>query len=95
MLIDYGEVIRFAEGKSSALQGEGHYISEVEDNRWLAFNVGKDFFWSEVFHTRRTALRWLEGKWVLNINNQLCDGSTGERILDIAEKVRKGSALNG
>lgn len=54
----------------------------------IAVNNAQGQGWREEFVSQRTAILWLRGHRVLNRQNQLCDGKTGERILDIAEKVR-------
>lgn len=60
------------------------------DESYIAVNNLEGRRWIEKFQSKVAAIYWLRGHWCLNIKNELCDGSTGEKILDIAERVRRG-----
>lgn len=61
-----------------------------QDVCYIAVNNLDGRRWVEKFQNRTTAIYWLLGYWVLNIDNELCDGTTGKKIYDIADRVRKG-----
>lgn len=70
----------------------GLFLARAEDERWIAVNNTFGQRWREDFQSMRAARLWLQGHWCLNIDNILCDGLTGERILDVAERVRRQNA---
>ena len=71
---------------------DGLFIVTLYGNgeAYLAVNNLDGRRWIEKFQNRTTAIYWLLGHWCLNINNELCDGTTGKKIPDIADKVRRG-----
>lgn len=67
----------------------GRFLCRVEEERYIAVNNKRGNKLREEFKSRRTAALWLSGHLCLNIRNELCDGMTGKKILDVAERVRK------
>lgn len=69
----------------------GLFICRRGEELYTAVNNQWGQKWREDFRTRQTACLWLQGHMCLNFNNELCNGETGEKILDVAERVRKES----
>lgn len=69
----------------------GLFICRGGEEFYTAMNNQYGQRWREDFRTRRTACLWLQGHMCLNHNNELCNGETGEKILDVAERVRAES----
>lgn len=72
---------------------DGLYIITLDvknGESYLAVNNLDGRRWIEKFQNRTTAILWLRGHWCLNIKNELCDGTTGKKISDIADRVRRG-----
>ena len=66
----------------------GLFICRLEDEHFVAVNNQRGQRWQEEFRSLQTAMLWLQGHMVLNYTNDLCDGLTGERIPDVAERVK-------
>lgn len=66
----------------------GLFICRLEDEHFVAVNNQRGQRWQEEFRSLQTAALWLRGHKVLNYTNDLCDGLTGERIPDVAERVK-------
>lgn len=66
----------------------GYFLCHLDDEHWAAIDNSMGKRHREDFQTMQTACLWLNGHLVLNINNELCDGVTRERIPDVAERVR-------
>lgn len=66
----------------------GLFLCRIADEHYAAVNNLTGQRRREDFRTERTARLWLGGHLVLNIDNELCDGLTGEKIPDAAERVR-------
>lgn len=66
----------------------GYFLCRLGDEHYAAVNNFMGQRWREEFRTEQTACLWLNEHMVLNINNELCDGLTGEKIPDVAERVR-------
>lgn len=69
----------------------GLFICYMGEEDYVAVNNKWGQKWRQRFRTSRTACLWLQGHTCLNKFNELCDGSTGEIIYDIAERVRAES----
>jgi hypothetical protein len=67
----------------------GLFVCRIEEERYAAINNRWGQRWREDFRTRQTACLWLQGHMCLNYHNELCNGETGEKVLDVAERVRK------
>lgn len=67
----------------------GLFLARIADDRYVAVNNKLGQRWREEFQSKTTACQWLRGHLCLNIDNILCNGLTGERIPDVAERVRK------
>ena len=67
----------------------GYFLCRLEEEHYAAVNNSMGKRIREDFRTKQTACLWLNEHRVLNINNELCDGLTGERIPDAAERVRE------
>ena len=67
----------------------GFFLCKLDDEHYAAVNNSGGQRKREDFHTKKTAILWLNGHLVLNIDNVLCDGMTGKQIPDAAERVRK------
>ena len=69
----------------------GLFICRLEDEHYVAVNNTRGLRWQEEFRSLQTASLWLRGHTVLNYTNDLCNGMTGERIPDVAERVKAES----
>ena len=69
-------------------ESKGLFLCYAADEHFIAVNNERGQRWREEFKTEQTARLWLNGHMVLNMNNELCNGLTGEKDPDIAEKVR-------
>lgn len=72
-------------GKTECL---GLFLCRLDDEHFAAVNNTWGQRWREDFRTMKTATLWLQGHMVLNIANECCDGLTGEKIPDVAERVK-------
>lgn len=72
-------------GKTECL---GLFLCRLDDEHFAAVNNTRGQRWREDFRTMKTATLWLQGHTVLNIANECCDGLTGEKIPDVAERVK-------
>lgn len=66
----------------------GYFLCKLGDEHYAAVNNFMGQRWREEFRSLQTAALWLRGHKVLNYTNDLCDGLTGERIPDVAERVK-------
>ena len=69
----------------------GYFICRISDEHYAAVNNSVGQRAREDFQNKDTAYLWLRGHLVLNIHNELCDGLTGKKIPDAAERVRRES----
>ena len=66
----------------------GLFLCRLEEEHYIAVNNSPAQRMKEEFRSPKTACLWLQGHTVLNYYNQLCNGLTGEKILEAAERVR-------
>lgn len=75
-------------------QSKGLFLCYLGEEDYCAVNNSRGQDWRERFRNYRTACLWLQGHICLNIRNELVDGTTGETIYDVAERVRAESERN-